>query len=325
RLMHLAIPGEAAQNTGAVVTGVVSDDKGAPVVDAKVIIQSGDFFASVRTQADGKYEFHNLKPGQYKITADATSFRKQSITVTVTRPDESVTAPVLKLGASSLHVAVLDANSQPLRNVSVSLSSQERGVASSIVARAATDEGGDVYFGKLAPGSYQLNAVQRGFDEYRYEVYISSGITTELAVQLSVAPVIPINEKAVLRRSVPNLPSKNVQAIFQDSEGWMWFGTDKGVARFNGADFESSAVSGSAYEELAGEDIRSIAVDSTGAILLATPRGARRISKAGVGVPGGLEGHDARHVFANSAGQIWVSTADGLIRSDGRTSVQIDQ
>ena len=65
--MHLASPGEAAQNTGAVVTGVVSDDKGAPVVDAKVIIQSGDFFSSVRTQADGKYEFHNLKPGQYKI------------------------------------------------------------------------------------------------------------------------------------------------------------------------------------------------------------------------------------------------------------------
>jgi ligand-binding sensor domain-containing protein len=321
--MRLANPGEAAQSTGAVIAGVVST--GAPVVDAKVIIASGDFFSSLRTQADGKYEFRDLKPGQYKITADATSFRKQNVTVTVTRPDESVTAPVLKLGASSLHVAVLDANSQPLRGVSVSLSSQERGVASSIVARATTDDGGDAYFGKLAPGSYQLNAVQRGFDEYRYEVFISSGITTELAVQLSVAPVIPINEKAVLRRSVPNLPSKNVQAIFQDSEGWMWFGTDKGIARFNGADFESSAVSGSAYEELAGEDIRSIAEDSSGAIWVATPRGARRISKSGAGISGGLEGRDVRHVYAGSAGKIWVSTAEGLVGFDGRTSVEINQ
>ncbi|HEV8485022.1 MAG TPA: two-component regulator propeller domain-containing protein [Blastocatellia bacterium] len=323
--VHVATPGEAAQNEGAVVAGVVSDDKASPVVDAKVTIASGDFFASVRTQADGKYEFRNLKPGQYKITADATSFRKQSVTVTVTRPDESLAAPILKLSASSLHVKVGDANNQALRGVSVSLSSQERGVASSMVARVTTDDGGDAYFGKLAQGSYQLNVVQRGFDEYRNQVSISSGMTNELAVQLSVAPVIPINEKAVLRRSVPNLPSKNVQAIFQDSEGWMWFGTDKGVARFNGADFESSAVSGSAYEELAGEDIRSIAEDSSGAIWLATPRGARRISKSGVGISGGLEGRDARHVYASPAGKVWVSTADGLVRFDGRTSVQIDQ
>ena len=165
----------------------------------------------------------------------------------------------------------------------------------------------------------------RGYDEYHYEVFISSGITTELAVLLPAAPVIAVNEKAMVRYSVPNLPSKNVQAIFQDSEGWVWFGTDRGIARFNGADFESSAVSGSAYEQLAGEDVRSITEDRGGVMWLATPRGARRITKAGGSVEGGIDGVNARHLYSDSTGKVWVSTAEGLIRFDGSTSVQLDQ
>jgi ligand-binding sensor domain-containing protein len=319
---HRALTGQAE---GAVVTGVVQDDKGAPVVDAKVTLQSANPPISVRTQADGKYEFRNLKPGQYRITADATSFRKQSITITISRPDEALAAPVLRLGASSLHVAVLDGNNQPLGGVSVELTTQERGSGTASVARTTTDEGGDAYFGRLAPGSYQLAAVLRGYDEYHYEVFISSGITTELAVQLSVAPVIAVNEKAVVRYTVPNLPSKNVQAIFQDSEGWVWFGTDRGVARFNGADFESSSVSGSSYEQLAGEDVRSITEDSGGVMWFATPRGARRITKAGGPVEGGVDGLNARQVYSDSNGRVWVSTAEGLIKFDGNTSIQLDQ
>jgi ligand-binding sensor domain-containing protein len=312
----------AVQTEGASISVVVHDDKGGPVVDAKLSISATDFFSTVRTAAEGKYDFKSLRPARYRITAEATSFRKQSITITVNRPDEVLSA-VITLSPSSLHVAVLDSSNQPLSGVTVTLSAQDDGPVAA-VARTTTDEAGDAYFGRLSPGSFQLAAMLRGYDEYRSQVFISSGITTELAVQLSVAPVIPVNENALVRYNVPNLPSKNVQAVFQDSEGWMWFGTDKGIARFNGADFDSSSTNVSPFEQLAGEDIRSIAEDQAGTIWLATPRGIRRISKSGAVVETGLNVVDVRHV-SSSGGIVWISTASGLVKYDGKDFTTIDQ
>ena len=33
------------------------------------------------------------------------------------------------------------------------------------------------------------------------------------------------------------LPSNEVYHVFQDSKGYIWFGTDNGVARYNGDEF----------------------------------------------------------------------------------------
>ena len=312
--------GKAAQVEGAIIQGVVQDDRKLPVADVKVTITAEGFSQSTLTSADGKFEFRNLAPRQYTITAEATRFRKQRTTVTVTRPDETLAPVEIKLTPSSLHVAVLDAGNQPLGGVELTLSSQDRPPE-----RRTTDESGDAYFGRLAPGSYQLTAVLRGYDEYRNEVFISSGIMTEFPLQLLVAPTIPINEKAVVRVSVPSLPSKNVQAVFQDSAGWMWFGTDKGIARYNGSEFRSSAVAGSAYEHLAGEDVRSIAEDQSGVIWLATPRGVRRIAKDGADRGTALSGRDARSVMAGSRGDVWVATSSGVFKFDGGDFVLFDQ
>ncbi len=309
----------AAQTEGAIIVGTVQDDRGQAVADVKVTITAEGFSQSTLTRANGKFEFKNLTPRQYVITAEASRFRKERISVTITRIDEAP-APLIKLTPSSLHVAVFDAGNQPLSGVVVTLSSQDRPPQ-----RINTDEGGDVYFGRLAPGSYQLTAVLGGYEEYRNEVFISSGIMMEFSLKLVVAPTIPINEKAVMRVSVPNLPSKNVQAVFQDSAGWMWFGTDKGVARYNGSDFRSSATAGSAYEKLSGEDIRSIAEDRSGIIWLATPRGIRRIAKDGADAGIALGGRDARGVVADSRGQVWVATSTGVFKFDGEDFTLFDQ
>ncbi|HLG17055.1 MAG TPA: two-component regulator propeller domain-containing protein [Blastocatellia bacterium] len=306
----------ATQTEGGTIAGVVQDDSGAPVADVKVTISTADFSSSMLTQADGRFEFRRLKPGEYAITAVAARFRKERLTVTLARADETQTQ-VIKLVRASLRLTAFDATNQPLGGVSISLFSQSRGATASVAARTVTDESGDAYFGKLAPGFYQLTASLRGYEEYRSPVYISPDTTTDLPLQLLVAPVIPINEKSAARFNVPNLPSKNVQAIFQDSEGWMWFGTDKGIARFNGAEFKSSATSGSPYEKLGGEDVRSIAEDHGGTIWFATPRGVRRIGKYGDDRGSVIEGVDARHIQVDSRGLVWIATSTGLFMFDG--------
>jgi ligand-binding sensor domain-containing protein len=316
---HLAYQQPGAQGGGSIV-GVIQDDQGAALPNAKVTLTSGDFSESKSTQADGRFEFRNLKPAQYRVTVEAPKFRKDSISVAL-RPDETFVTPPIKLIPSSLHVAVLDASNQPLGGVTVSLYAKERTATGALAARSATDKYGDAYFGKLSPGSYVLTASLRGYDEYRNDVFISSGITTDFPLQLLVAPVIPINEKAISRYGVPNLPSKNVQALFQDSEGWMWFGTDKGVARFNGADFKSSSVNGSGLEQLAGEDVRSIAEDSTGTIWIATARTLRRITKSGGETGPAFDVREPRQLLVDSGGELLLAAADGLFSFDGRNLV----
>jgi protocatechuate 3,4-dioxygenase beta subunit len=217
----------AAQSDGATVNGVVQDDRGAPVADVKVTITSGDFLSSAFTRADGKFEFKGLKPAQYIITAEAARFRKERISVTVARVEDTLT-PVIKLTPSSLHVAVLNASNEPLRGVTVTLYNQDRGITAEIVQRTTTDDGGDAYFGRLAPGSYQLTAALRGFEEYRNEVFISPGITTEFPLRLLVAPVIPINEKghitgqcakAAVQECSGDLPGQRGPAVVRDGPG----------------------------------------------------------------------------------------------------------
>ena len=301
------------QPEGAVITGRVQDERGAPVAQAVVSIAATDFAATVPTQADGKFEFRLLKPGQYRVVAEAARYRKERTSVTITRPDEVIPPLVIRLLPTSLHVAVLDTGNQALGGVTLTLSSRDRS-RSGAVERSVTDEGGDAYFGRLAPGSYLLAASLRGYDDYRNEVFISPGITTELPIQLAVAPLIPVNEKALTRLSIPSIPSKTVQALYQDREGWVWIGTDRGLARFNGSDTRSSASPGSPYESFAGESVRSIVQDQSDVIWLATGNGVRRISPDGSDRGNLFEGVDVRLLFADSTGAIWVSGTDSLYR-----------
>lgn len=313
---------------GGSLIGVVHDEQGLPVADAKVTVTSEKFSVSALTLADGKFDFRNLAPSQYRITAEAAGYRKEAAAVTISRAGEVLSNAII-LKPSSLHVAVFDSSSRmPLAGVVVALLARERGltVSTAPAARTITDEGGDAYFGRLAPGSYRLTATLRGFEEYRSEVFVSAGkVTTEFALPLSIAPVIPINDKSVHRYGPPNLPSKTVQAIFQDSEGWMWFGCDRGVARFNGADFKSSATQNSAYYQLAGMDVRSIAEDRSGRVWLATPAGLRAITKEGREAGEALTGFETRHVFVDSAGAVWVATSRGVFRSSSGETGKFEQ
>ncbi|MEN3334019.1 MAG: hypothetical protein V7641_3384 [Blastocatellia bacterium] len=310
----------AQQPEGAVVIGVTQDDRGQLVADVKVTLSSPTYSSSKLTQADGRFEFRGLKPGAYRLTAEAARFRKSVTDITISQPTETVNSPI-QLTPTSLHVAVVDVGSQPLRNVTVTLYTRERGAVGALAERKATDEGGDAYFGRLAPGAYQITATLRGYEEYRNDVFISPGITTDLVIQLQAAPVIPINEKAITRYGLPNLPSKNVQTVFQDSDGWMWFGTDKGIARFNGTDFKSSSAAATPYDEVAGEDVRAIAEDAAGVMWFGTPHGIRRVTKSGADNGAALAGRDVRYIFVDAHSDVWIATADGLFKFDGRDYV----
>jgi ligand-binding sensor domain-containing protein len=305
-------PGRAQLEGGAVI-GLVQDEQGAPVADAKVTLTSMNFSASALTQSDGRFEFRGLRSAQYVLAVQAAGFRKETFKLILGRAGEVITQ-LVRLRPSSLHVMAFDvASRQPLGGVSISLYARDRAQSANPVARSKTDESGDAYFGRLLPGTYQLAASLPGYDEYSGEVFISSGlVTTEFTLPLSVAPVIPMNDRAIWRYTVPSLPSKNVQAVFQDSDAWIWLGTDKGAVRFNGSDFKSLS-----QAALSGLDVRSIAEDGAGRIWLATPRGVKLLNKSGADAGELLPDCDVRQVIRDSRGRVWAAAAQGLFRFDG--------
>ncbi|MGA9769731.1 MAG: two-component regulator propeller domain-containing protein [Blastocatellia bacterium] len=68
------------------------------------------------------------------------------------------------------------------------------------------------------------------------------------------------------------LPSNHVRAIAQDGEGMMWFGTDGGLARYDGRRIQKMVV-----DALPAGRVRALKLDGEGALWLGTDGGAARL------------------------------------------------
>src|SRR5829696_2796532 len=104
------------------------------------------------------------------------------------------------------------------------------------------------------------------------------------------------------------LPSDQVRAVAQDAEGQMWFGTDAGLARYDGRRVQSVTSEG-----LAGPRVRALAVGAGGPLWVGADGGAF------VRPPGSQEfrrveetrGTAVLSVVATGPGRALLSTADG--------------
>jgi signal transduction histidine kinase/ligand-binding sensor domain-containing protein len=107
------------------------------------------------------------------------------------------------------------------------------------------------------------------------------------------------------------LPSDQVRAVAQDAEGVMWFGTDAGLARYDGRRVQSVT-----REGLAGPRVRALAIGRDGALWVGADSGAY-VRPPGAQEFRGVEEARGKVVLAvtaaDEAGRALVSTADGLV------------
>jgi len=105
------------------------------------------------------------------------------------------------------------------------------------------------------------------------------------------------------------LPQSSVYAIFQDSRGYLWLGTEGGVARFNGMQFTVfDRTSG-----LPGNTVRSIIELSDGSIWVGTDKGIGVFNGASwtqITAKDGLKGSAVMKLVLDSKGRIWAATND---------------
>ncbi len=107
------------------------------------------------------------------------------------------------------------------------------------------------------------------------------------------------------------LPQNSVSSIIQDSLGYMWFGTQVGIARFDGYDFKNFTVS----DGLPDNYINCLLKDDKGHIWIGTEGGISCFDGKkfrNYTSEQGLIDNRVDYMLADHSGNIWVQTAYGI-------------
>ena len=111
------------------------------------------------------------------------------------------------------------------------------------------------------------------------------------------------------------LPQNTVQALAQSSQGYVWVGTEAGLARFDGSGFQ--VFDRGSVPSLPSGDIRCLLAARDGTLWIGTAEGLARWKNGTMmffSRHNGLPGDEIRGTGANGDGAIWAWTDGGLAR-----------
>jgi signal transduction histidine kinase/ligand-binding sensor domain-containing protein len=122
-------------------------------------------------------------------------------------------------------------------------------------------------------------------------------------------------EQLTFENTRGGLRSNHINAIFRDREGIVWFGTDRGVCRYDRDSFRAENVSNNPQSNF----IRSLLHTSTGEIYCGTNRGFFRLVPDEKGKDRGawsevieLQGRSVYTMYEDATGSVWVGTDSGV-------------
>jgi signal transduction histidine kinase/sugar lactone lactonase YvrE len=118
------------------------------------------------------------------------------------------------------------------------------------------------------------------------------------------------------------LPSNHVRAIAQDGEGMMWFGTDGGLAKYDGRRIQKMVV-----DALPAGRVRALKLDSDGVLWVGTDSGAARLVAGEFKPIAETEGKAVTAIILPERGRAVMVSEQGtvfdcLTKTDGSLAVQ---
>jgi signal transduction histidine kinase/ligand-binding sensor domain-containing protein len=108
------------------------------------------------------------------------------------------------------------------------------------------------------------------------------------------------------------LPQNTVQALAQTPDGFLWVGTEAGLARFDGSGFQ--VFDRNSAPALPASDIHCLLASADSSLWIGTSQGLARLRDGAVTVlttRDGLPSNDIRALHLDAGGQVIVSTATG--------------
>ncbi|MDX2040088.1 MAG: two-component regulator propeller domain-containing protein [Acidobacteriota bacterium] len=117
-------------------------------------------------------------------------------------------------------------------------------------------------------------------------------------------------EHLTFENTAGGLRSNQINAVFRDREGVVWFGTDRGVCRYDRESFRAATLSGDSQSNY----VRELLQASSGELWCGTNRGLFRLASpesSGVAI-GEIENRSVYSLIEDAAGAIWAGTSGGL-------------
>jgi signal transduction histidine kinase/ligand-binding sensor domain-containing protein len=113
------------------------------------------------------------------------------------------------------------------------------------------------------------------------------------------------------------LPQDTVDAIAQTTDGYLWLGTDEGLARFDGYEF---TIFNRDKGQLPSNSIVALATDAKGTLWIGTPSGLTEYKRGtfrSYAQKDGLPGNSISSLYVDHTGLLWIVAGGNLSRFDG--------
>jgi signal transduction histidine kinase/ligand-binding sensor domain-containing protein/DNA-binding response OmpR family regulator len=124
----------------------------------------------------------------------------------------------------------------------------------------------------------------------------------------------------------PNLnqiPSNSVRRVFQDSEGYIWFGTLDGLCRYDAYNLRVFRNDFNNPQMLTGNEIFAIAEDRQARLWIGTTEGLNILDKSTMKVTQYADSilwyKNITFLLCDAAGNMWIGTDNGLFKHDNST------
>jgi len=121
------------------------------------------------------------------------------------------------------------------------------------------------------------------------------------------------------------LPQSSAQAVAHTPDGYLWIGTQEGLARFDGVRF--TVFDGGSEPSIPNKHISVLFVDRAGRLWIGTRAGIAVLEKGrftALTSIAGLEHAYIRAIAEGSAGRVWVGTESGLYELSGGRALVFD-
>lgn len=140
----------------------------------------------------------------------------------------------------------------------------------------------------------------------------------------AIDPAVPFGRLLHDGWSVPEgLPQATVRAVLQDRSGYIWVGTEEGLARFDGVRFRVFDPGNS--PEFAKADVRSLLASRDGSLFVGTGGGLVHLSDGRfTREAGGLLGRSIEALVETADGTLWIGTDSGLFVRKGSELRRLD-
>lgn len=159
---------DASANAGA-LSGAVVEAKSQEPVRKALVTMRGDQNSAIgtRTDAAGKFEFHDLKPGSWTITVERDDYvagkDSQHRIVSVRAGETTRDVNLQMVHTGSISGRLTDADGDPLSGVTIAVTAVKPGRTPGTQQDgwAITDDRGEYRAWNIAPGEYRISAAYR--------------------------------------------------------------------------------------------------------------------------------------------------------------------